>query len=511
MKPSSPVLRPQVANTSFLAAMASALGVESPLATNAQSTCAVRVEHSGTKIILPADPTHMSPGEAANHLMRLQQQEETLVSVYEQIPTFPLDGAVAFMKAMQQTFGWATPMPTPGSFFRPEQPPETVAVETGPNGEKITVLWGRFSLPTLDANSYLHCGSHTTEDGEFVFCIKGQVKQRERTLVANLAALTRDIARIESIYKGKALRVRMKADGTFDPSASPAFLEFTRRDPLILPAVVEGAVKANIFTPVERSDDCRKAGIPLKRGIVLAGPPGTGKTLTAQELAAKCVKHGWTYLLLPNIKALPATIQFAKRYAPAVVFCEDIDHGTSGARDAAMNELLNTMDGINTKTAEIMMVFTTNNHSTIDRTLVRPGRIDAIIEFPKPHDVHTISRFIRHYGGACIEATEDLKNSCLALEGALPAVIREAVERAKLYALSRDGVVPENLIITDVDIFTAVETMKNHINFLDSRRDKVKSKEELLGEAFANLLRNDKVDTATLDTVVDIHKVITGQ
>jgi transitional endoplasmic reticulum ATPase len=457
---------------------------------NSQETYSVQVEHEGTKIKLPALPSPMSPGEAAEHLNRLQELEETQVTITERVHTFPMDGAVAFMRAMQHKFGWATPMP--GGWFM--RPPETIGVEIGV-GKTITVLWGRFTIPGFDDDSYLACGSDRTEDGEFVFCIRGSVKQKERGLVAELADLTRKFTLEQSIYKGQALRIRMKPDGTFDASASPAFIEINRRDPLILPPVVDSAVRANLFTPVERSADCRRAGIPLKRGIVLAGEPGTGKTLTAQELASRCVKHGWTYLLLPNLKALPHVIQFAKRYAPAVIFCEDIDHGTSGARDAAMNELLNTMDGINTKTAEVMLVFTTNNHTTIERTLVRPGRIDAIIEFPTPRDEHTISRFIRHYGNACIDPTEDLTQSCAALYGALPAVIREAVERAKLYALSREGVSPENLKITDVDIFTAVETMKNHINFLDSKRDRVKSPAEILGEAFINAVGAAEVES----------------
>lgn len=446
-----------------------------------QSTSGVSIEHEGTKIKLPALPTHMSPGEAAEHLNRLDEMENQTVNIHEEIAAFPLDGALALSKAMMRMFGWATPQPQM-SFFGP-RPPQTVTFETGV-GQKTTVIWGQFTLPGIEGE--IKCGAEQNSEGEFQFVIRGEVIRKQLPLISELADMTRVIVSTESVYKGKAIRVRLGSSGKLDASQPPAFLDLRQKDPLILPPLVQSAVEANVFAPVERSEACRRAGIPLKRGVVLVGPPGTGKTLTAQVLAKKCVDNGWTYILVNDVAALPATLSFAKRYAPCVLFCEDIDHGTSGPRDAKLNVLLNTMDGIASKHAEIMTVFTSNDTSKIDRTLVRPGRIDAIIEFPAPQDSGTIAAFIRHYGFGRVREDEDLTKSCLELEGAIPAVIREAVERAKLYALSR-GVDPDVMTVTDEDICAAAATMKNHVDFLKSKRDAAKSPEEVLGEAFTRL------------------------
>ncbi|EIQ01075.1 ATP-dependent 26S proteasome regulatory subunit [Opitutaceae bacterium TAV1] len=397
----------------------------------------------------------MSAGEAVEHLKRLQKLGERVVGVNELVKVYPFDGAVAFMKAMQRKFGWAQPVPTPGFFG--DRAPATVSIESGPN-ETATIFWGRFEIPGVDG--YVECGFSRTDDNEPVFEIGGEVKQAHLAVVAELAQLTRQIARDESIYRGKALRLRINEDGDINVNAAPGFIDLRNRTELILPDLVDASVRANLLTPIERTDACRRAGIPVKRGVILSGPPGTGKTLAAFEVAHKCIENGWTFILVPKCKSLADAMLFATRYAPAVVFAEDIDQITSGDRNEAFNHLLNTVDGVNTKNQDVMLVFTTNHLGNIERTMVRPGRIDAIIEFPPP-DHATIERFLRYYGGSLIEPDMSLMRSCDALEGAIPAIVREAVERAKLYALSR-GADPDHIRLTDDDILVAVKTMEAH-------------------------------------------------
>jgi transitional endoplasmic reticulum ATPase len=457
------------------------------------ATSDVNIVHRGTKIVLPGEPHPMEPREAIEHLERLDEAMNTEVSVREEIRAFPLDGAVALMKAMQEKFGWATPRPTMG-FFGPN-PPQMVTVETSTNpADSIQVLWGKFELPGIEGD--LQCGADMTADKEFIFVIHGTVLKREAGLIRELAELTRQFVVAESIYKGKAIRVRTDGNGVLTADA-PSFIHTTRKDPLILPKLTEAALQANVFAPVERASECRKAGIPLKRGVILAGPPGTGKTLASQELADKAIKSGWTFILLPDTRGLASVIHFARRYAPCVVFCEDIDCGpASEQRGFKLNDLLNTIDGIQTKDAEVMLCFTTNDVKKIDRTLVRPGRIDAIIEFPKPQDTETIERFLRHYGNGRIAINTSLTKSCQLLEGQLPAIIREAVERSKLYALAR-GVNADDINLVDDDIEAAIVTMKAHMDFFHSKKEIQPSPEEQVGIAMRNLLETSASNMIT--------------
>lgn len=449
---------------------------------NTRNTNEVGIRHHGTQITLPEHPEKMGVDEAIKHLENINERLHQTTSVNETIDAFPLDGARAFELAMQEMFGWSTPKARE-SFFG-DIPPQVIMVETS-HGVHEPVIWGQFQIPGLSQR--LSCGAEMTPDGEFVFKINGACLVKELELVRELAKTTRRIAKEQSIYKGKAIRVRLAPSGKLDATVPPAHLDLSGDDPLILPRAIEAAVNANVFMPVEQTAKCKRLGVPTKRGIIAAGPPGTGKTLMAKHLAKKAVKNGWTYILVENVAALPETIKFARRYTPCVLFVEDIDHGTSGPRDAKLNTLLNTIDGIASKNLDIMTVCTSNDTSKIDRTLVRPGRFDAIIEFPAPKDAETIAKFIRHYGAGKVAADSDLTKSCAALEGAIPAIIREAVERAKLYAIAR-GVEPEDMTIVDDDIHAAIETMRGHIDFFTSKKNIELSPEVVFGKALIDIL-----------------------
>src|SRR3990167_9002092 len=86
----------------------------------------VEIEHAGSRITLPAEPRSMPTEAAIAALTRLLAEEREPVRVFEIIDAYPLDAAVAFLRALQNKYGWASPVPTPG-FFGPE-PPRMVTV-----------------------------------------------------------------------------------------------------------------------------------------------------------------------------------------------------------------------------------------------------------------------------------------------------------------------------------------------------------------------------------------------
>jgi transitional endoplasmic reticulum ATPase len=146
---------------------------------------------------------------------------------------------------------------------------------------------------------------------------------------------------------------------------------------------------------------------------------------------------GITYIYSPRASELGDAIAFAKQYqSPAcVVFCEDIDRTVTGDRTVAIDDILNILDGIDTKNENIITVLTTNHLENVNQAMLRPGRLDAIINVETP-DAKTAERLVRYYGGLAINPKEDLTEVGLALAGQIPAVIEEAVKRAKLFQLS---------------------------------------------------------------------------
>lgn len=459
----------------------------------------VGVVNQGKEIILPVG---MSFKEAIKWLERREQEAETKVAISETIEAYPLDGAMALTKAMAARYGWTDLVPTPGMFG--PKPPTMVGVEIDV-GKVVQVPWGRFQIPGVDG--WLSTGWGVKE-GNLVFVLQGEVKQRHKDEVSQLAQHTRDLVKSDSIYKGKAIRLNFPEEDNFDPSAGPKFLDIGNTD-LIFSDATMRQIETSLFTPIEKTEECRKYKVPLKRGILLEGPYGTGKTLTAYASAKKCRDHGWTFIYISTVVDLEKAINFAKNYEPAMIFAEDIDRVTEGERSHEMDAILNTLDGVISKNAEVMVVLTTNHIEKINRAMLRPGRLDAVISIQAP-DTKAVENLLRNYGRQLLSPTEDLLDVAKKLQGQIPAVIREVVERAKLASIGRKTQVNETLKIDSEDLMVAAESMLNHLSFLQPKQEDKTHPFDTLTELLANKL--GKEFTQKVSEVVEpiVERVVNG-
>lgn len=440
----------------------------------------VGVKKEGTKIILPEQ---MSSEEAIECLKRKIQEEQTTVSIYEEVVAYPLDGAYALMEVLKEKFGWAQAVPTPGFFG--DDPPAMVTLEIG--YEKWTqVIWGGFAVPGVDGRLQTGVGK---VNGRPIFVIGGEVKQKHKPAVQEIADRVRAWVKSNSIYKGKAIRMKGKPTGDFDEASAPRFLDLSRVNPEELTFSEETArqVQTNLFTPIERTAQCREHGVPLKRGVLLEGPYGTGKTLTAYVTAKKCEDNGWTFIYLDNVLALKDAMLFARQYAPAVVFAEDIDRVVTGDRSTKIDDILNNIDGVDSKHQELIVILTTNYVEKIEKAMMRPGRLDAVISVTTP-DARAAEKLVRLYSHGRVPKEEDLAEVGKELAGQIPAVIREVVERSKLYAIS--ALEPgETLLLKGPAIVGAAKEMKRHIELMQPPKAPEMSTNEKLGAAFQDVMQ----------------------
>ncbi len=418
------------------------------------------IVREGTKIILPAKPKEMTYKEAREVLERKEREEEQDVAVNEVVEVYPQDGAIAAAEAMREIFGWAEMISTP-SFFGP-QPPAMVSIRTGPAPtDTVSIPWGRFSLPGVVG--WIHFGV-TERNNRQVFQIQGQVKQKSYGLVHKLAERTREIAAEKSIYRRKALLVDFEQENWLDQIT---FIDVSRVKPdeLILPEAVQAQVETSIFAPILYAEQCKRFGVPQKRGILLEGPYGTGKTMVAYIAAKHAVNSGRTFIYVKDSRQLASAFEFAQQYAPAVLFCEDIDRVVGGKRDREMDNLANVIDGLTAKESELLLVLTTNDVSAIHPVMLRPGRLDAIISVSPP-DAAAAARLIQLYGRGLVRATpEELLKVGELLDGQIPAMIRECVERAKLSAIYRQQGIGEPELTAE-DLTTASMSLANQQRLL---------------------------------------------
>lgn len=426
-------------------------------------TVVADVKHEGMTIIVPKA---MTKREAIVSLMRQMKYEEEQVSITETIKGFPLDAAYALSLAVQELYGWLVGEPTPPeSFFDSWKPPQLVAVEVAP-GKTKQVLWGSFSIPSIDGTFKTKI---TAKDQHLVLDLIATVKRKHEKDVELLAQTARRILHERSIFRGKAFKLRFVEDKENDLNMpEPKFMDLSgvMEEELIYSDHVLRAIRTNLFTPIERTEDCRKFGIPTKRGVLLAGDYGTGKTLAAHIVAKKSEANGWTFILCQNANDLASTVDFAAQYQPAVVFCEDVDQVVAGNRSVDMNNILNVVDGIESKNQSIMVVFTTNEVEEIHGAMLRPGRLDAVIHVERP-DAATVERLLRHYGRGLIPEQEDLTLVSERLAGSTPAIIRECVERSKLSAVALSSPGVNTLTITAAALEDSEITMKMHRELLE--------------------------------------------
>jgi transitional endoplasmic reticulum ATPase len=473
----------------------------------------VSIARKGTKIILPADPRDMSEDEAIAALQKAKEEKTRVVGIHEEFDCYPLEGAWAMRKVCERLFGYVLTGDVVKSFMGDRPGATFVKLEVAP-GVFEQVLWGNFEIPGMTGQ--IMCGADFS-DGAAKFVIHGKATIKDKEMIEDIAEEMRSFLKTNSLYKGKAIKIKTKPvedrrgerfEVDFENPPSFMDLKDVTEDQLIFSDDVRSLIRTNLFTPIEKTDACRAARIPLKRSILLEGPYGTGKTLTAFVTARKAVDNAWTFIYMDRAQALRDVLIFARKYAPVVIFCEDIEQVTSGGRTTDTNDVLNNIDGIDSKGHEVLCIFTTNHVEKIEPAMLRAGRLDAVITVLPP-DEKAAERLVRSYSSGLLAPSENLKAACKELRGQIPAFIREVVERAKLFAISRleDG---QALSLSAEDIRIAAVGMKRHFALVNRPKTRALTGGDKLALALVDVLGNDynASDASTQDEYSNLENAL---
>jgi hypothetical protein len=433
-------------------------------------------------------PDGMSLDEGITWLKRKRDAEMKEVEIRETIEGFPIDAARALNLAVKDKYGYQELLKIPGDFFTPDQPPVYITVPCDAMGNVEEVCVGRFSTPMIDGFMEL------TPNGNKSLIVTGTVRQKSMADVKALVALARKKLKTHSLYRGKAVKIDFTR---MDDNRSMVLPQFwandARIDSLLLNRDVEEQVRGALWNVLQFTDRCVEHGIPLKRGLLFEGEYGTGKTLCANITAAIAVANGWTFIYVANSNHLSHAYEFARRYEPAVVFAEDVDRPAREHQDGFTSQLSNVLDGVDAKKAKVILIMTTNHVSDIPAILLRPGRCDAAIHFATP-DAETAGRLVEHYGHdpatgeSLLDASCDIQAIGQRLAGKIPAIIREVVERAKLYGIER-----RPLRITTTDIIRTAELMEHHAK-LCQPQDAAPTTGESFVNAFNSMVKDSTGD-----------------
>lgn len=276
-----------------------------------------------------------------------------------------------------------------------------------------------------------------------------------------MLARVRATAEGAETYRGKVL-APSEEEYAFDEG--PVTLRVVRcepvdRDAIVLTPGLLELIERNTLGFAAHCEQLARLGMTLQKGVLLHGPPGTGKTLVVRYLIGALPDHTKLLLSADKLSWLADTIEAARLLAPAMVVIEDVDliaahrDGPWQQTPAALDRLLNEMDGAGAD-ARLIFVFTTNRPEVLEPALAaRPGRVDQAIEIGLPEDRERRVLLRRHACGLAI-GEETVAQVSRRIGKVSPAFIKELARRAAQVMMERAG---ERL--EDADFDRAFEDM----------------------------------------------------
>ena len=172
-------------------------------------------------------------------------------------------------------------------------------------------------------------------------------------------------------------------------------------------------VAEDLIEDIQAAQEGKIPWSAVDKGMLLIGAPGTGKTTLARAIAKGCgVKFvvakatGWQSAgaLDAHLRAMRDDFSEARRYAPTILFIDEIDSVGSretitgpnaGYQTEVVNALLEEIQGIETVDG-VIVIGATNYLDKVDPALRRAGRLDQVVEIPLPN-IESLQQIYQYY------------------------------------------------------------------------------------------------------------------
>lgn len=217
----------------------------------------------------------------------------------------------------------------------------------------------------------------------------------------------------------------------------------------------EKEIKEVVELPLKKPKLFKEVGINPPKGILLHGPPGTGKTLLAKAVASS-TKSTFIEIVGSELvqkfigegaKLVKEVFKMAKENAPAVIFIDELDAiaaqrvevGTSGEREVQRTfmQFLAELDGFE-PLDNVKVIGCTNRKDILDPAILRPGRLDRLVEVPNPSKEGLKEVFKIHTRNMSVDNSVNFEKIYKQSEGLSGAQIQSICTEAGYFAIRKN-------------------------------------------------------------------------
>jgi transitional endoplasmic reticulum ATPase len=185
------------------------------------------------------------------------------------------------------------------------------------------------------------------------------------------------------------------------------------------------------------------------------------------------------------------------------VFIEDVDTFANQTDPMYITRLLDTFDSARNKGIDLTLVMTTNHKNEIHKGMLRPGRLDAIIEIGAM-DRPGVEKLAHLVIGDNLEDDVDFDQVFEATEGYMPAFVREGLERAIRYTIARTRQIGK---INTTDLLRAMGSLRPQHDLHEGASDR-REKLPPLDRVFREMM-NEEVSPPIGDIEEVVANVVT--